>query len=79
LVKVLALDTVYINAGPKIFAARIGLIISGLIILTGIVKLNILANSFAGILGLFSFLEAAFGYCVACKIYPIVYNHLYKS
>ena len=30
------------------------------------------------ILGLFSFLEAAFGLCVACEIYPFVYRFLYK-
>jgi hypothetical protein len=36
------------------------------------------ALTLAGLLGLFSFLEAAFGFCVACEIYPFVYRLLYK-
>jgi hypothetical protein len=67
-----------INAGPKIFAARIGLILSGLIIILYILNAKIPALVIAGILGLFSLLEAAFGLCVACEIYPYVYRFLYS-
>ncbi len=58
-----------INAGPKIFAARLGLSLSILALLlsfisfeTGLIPLSIL--------GFFSFLEFVFGFCVACKLYP---------
>jgi len=59
------------NAGPKIFAAQVGVVFS-------IVALSLFFSGFqisglvvASILGLFSFLESAFGFCVACKLYPI--------
>lgn len=59
-----------INAGPKIFAARVGLILSflGTLFLFSGNELAVLI--FVGILALFSFLEAAFNLCVACKLYP---------
>jgi hypothetical protein len=67
-----------INAGPKIFAAHIGLIFSCLIIISFVLNSFLPAYSLAGVLLLFSFLEAAYGICVACEIYPFVYRVLYK-
>lgn len=77
IVRYLPFDVLLINAGPKIFAARIGLVLSSLIILANLTGIGWLALGIAGILGLFSFLEAAFGICVACGIYPFVYKLLY--
>lgn len=79
IIKLLSVEKLLINAGPKIFAARIGLIISSAILVASVTGLNLLALSLAGILGLFSFLEAALGFCVACEIYPYVYQLLYKQ
>ncbi len=59
-----------INAGPKIFAARIGLTLVAISILFWLLDLNLACQVTLGILGFFSFLEFAFGLCVACKIYP---------
>jgi len=67
----------FINAGPKIFAARIGLAISVLIILSFLLSLNGLTIILATILGTFSFLEGALGFCVACQIYPYLRKFLY--
>jgi len=78
IVKYFALNDNFINAGPKIFAARIGLVLSSLIIITFILNAYLSAFVLAGILGLFSFLEATLGLCVACEIYPFVYRLLYK-
>ncbi len=78
IVKYLQVRELLINAGPKIFAARIGLIFSSLIVLTYLLNAKVLAFIFAGILGLFSFLEAFIGLCVACEIYPYVYRLLYS-
>lgn len=78
IVKMLPLEVQLINAGPKIFAARIGLVLISIVLVATVIGFNTLALSVAGILGLFSFLEAAFGYCVACKTYPFVYSILYK-
>jgi hypothetical protein len=68
-----------INAGPKIFAARIGFVLSSLIILTFFLNAFLPGLAVAGILGLFSFLEAFFGICVACEIYPFLYGFYYKA
>lgn len=77
IVRYLPFDIHLINAGPKIFAARIGLVLSSLIVLANLADIGWLALGIAGILGLFSFLEAAFGMCVACEIYPFVYKLFY--
>ena len=63
-----------INEGPKVFAARIGLILSVLAVGSFLAGFNLLAYGLGGILVLFSFLEAAFGFCVACKIYPFFFR-----
>jgi hypothetical protein len=70
---------VLINAGPKIFAARIGLTFGALIILSILFNFQLLSLGFAVVLGLFSFLEFAFGICVACIIYPYVYMFVYRK
>ena len=58
-----------INAGPKIFAARIGFIfcvlISILLIMKAIIVANILIIIFAILVGM----EGVFGFCVACHYY----------
>jgi hypothetical protein len=70
-----------INAGPKIFAARVGLILSA----SGAIALLMgnlpLAMIFAGVLSFFAFLESAFNYCVACKLYPyfLPLNNLFSK
>ncbi len=63
-----------INAGPKIFAARLGLmfcILSSMFFLAGFFKV---AVAIAGLLGFFALLEGAFGICVACKVYPYLFR-----
>ena len=77
-VKCIPIDEHMINAGPKIFAARVGTLITGLIAIFMAFSLNYLSMALTGLLGIFSFLEGAFGICVACKIYPYLYNILYK-
>jgi hypothetical protein len=78
IVKYLQVKELLINAGPKIFAARIGLAFSILIILSYLLNAKILALALAGILGLFSVLESVFGLCVACEMYPYVYRLLHS-
>lgn len=63
-----------INAGPKIFAARIGLVFNIAIIFSFLAGWNTSALILAGIFTTFAFLESAFGICVACLIYPVVYK-----
>ncbi|MBN2610562.1 MAG: DUF4395 domain-containing protein [Bacteroidales bacterium] len=79
IVKYLPVKKQFINAGPKIFAARIGLALSSLILLSFLLSFTRSAFVLSGILGLFSMLEAICGLCVACKIYPFVYKILYPG
>jgi hypothetical protein len=69
----------FINAGPKIFAARVGLVFSLMIVTTSFLGFELLALGIALVLGTFSFLESAFGFCVACKIYPFIHKILYRE
>jgi len=79
IVKWLNVKNHFINAGPKIFAARIGLVLTSLTILSLLLSFSSLSFVIAGILGLFSFLEGVFGFCVACQIYPVLYKVLYTD
>jgi hypothetical protein len=78
IVKYLGLDENIINAGPKIFAARMGFVMSSTIVILFLSHALLPAVALAVVLGLFSFLEAAFGLCIACEIYPYLYRLLYK-
>lgn len=72
LVKTFHLQNGKINAGPKIFAARIGMVFCALVFLFALLQLPIAAIITAAVLTLFAFLEAVFGFCMACYIYPYV-------
>jgi hypothetical protein len=72
--RVLEIQPNVINAGPKIFAVRIGIIFNVLIILFWFIQLYSMAFFFTGIFGLCAFLESVFDYCVACRIYPFVFR-----
>jgi hypothetical protein len=60
-----------INAGPKIFAAQVGMALSVISLAFFFKGCNTVCIAAASLLGVFSFLESVFGYCVACKLYPI--------
>lgn len=62
------------NAGPKQFAAQLGFLFSTLV-LTGIITgAQGLAYSVGGAFLVAALLEAFFGFCVACKIYPFFHK-----
>ena len=65
----------FINAGPKIYAAKIGSILSTALLVAFQFEFITLAYFFAGILIFFLFLEGVFGLCVACKMYPFIFNN----
>ena len=75
--KALFLKPLLINAGPKVFAARIGVVFNFAIIVSSLSGLNNLALVFTAIFGTCAFLESAFGFCVACQVYPFVYKLTY--
>ena len=59
-----------INAGPKIFAAKIGLILAVCILIASFLGFNFLATTIALIFIIAVGLEAFFNYCLACEIFP---------
>lgn len=73
-----SLKPLLINAGPKIFAARIGLFFSIMITSFFLLGWENLVYVFSSIFGICAFLESAFGFCVACQIYPFVYRFFYR-
>ncbi len=72
IVQALRLKPKLINAGPKIFAAQVGVLFTILIVLGLALNYTLFPLVLAGILGFFSFLELSFGFCVACQIYPFI-------
>lgn len=79
LVKTFRIQKKPVNSGPKIFAARIGILFSLLVFISAIFGFDLVAQVFTLIFGICAFLEAAFGFCVACRIYPFVYRLSYHS
>lgn len=73
---ILNLKPVMTNAGPKIFAAKIGFVFCCVISLFYFSGMPAICFIFAAILLFFAFLEAAFGFCVACQMYPYMPNVL---
>ena len=70
--KMLRLKPKMINAGPKIFAARIGFIVCVLITLLAFTSLQTSARVLTEILILMAGLEAFLGICVGCHIYSLM-------
>jgi hypothetical protein len=65
-----------VNAGPKIFAAKIGFLFccaTGICYLIHFYRVSLIAGA---MLGFFAALEALFRFCVACKIYPLICKHM---
>jgi hypothetical protein len=63
-----------ISFQPKRFTALIGLTLSGTGFISGMYGLMIPFYACLGILGLFSFLEAAVEFCAGCKIFLLIMN-----
>lgn len=60
------------NAGPKIFAARIGFFFSLTIAVLGFAGLMLPATIMAGMLAVFAALESFFKVCVGCHLYSLL-------
>lgn len=79
IVKSLHIKPDMINAGPKIFAARIGLVFNFAIIISFLFGLSNLVYVVTGVFAICAFLESALGICVACQIYPFAYKLFYTN
>jgi hypothetical protein len=72
LAKILRLKPKMVNAGPKIFAAKVGFIATAIITLLSFTGLTAAAQILAGILILMAGLETLLGICVGCHIYSLM-------
>lgn len=79
IVSLLALKPTLINAGHKVFAARIGFVFTVSVLLSSALGFEIASYVFTAVFGICALLEAALGFCLACEIYPFVYKFLYQS
>lgn len=68
-----------INKAPKVFAARLGFVMTGVITVLFLSGLNTSALVVAGILISFASLEFALAICVGCIIYTYVLLPFYKN
>lgn len=69
--KALKISSAPINAGPKLFAAKIGFACSFLISIFYVFALMTPAYVVLGIVAVCAALEAFLGYCVGCKVYSL--------
>jgi hypothetical protein len=75
-IAILGLRRIKINAGPKLFAANVGFLLSLASVLFFFSGLHTVSYVLAGTLVFFTFLESVFNYCVACVLYPLVTRYL---
>lgn len=75
----LNLDKKNTDKAPKIFAARIGFILSFAISLLMLFQLNTAAFAISGILVFFATLEFALAICMGCIIYSYLVLPFYKQ
>ncbi len=61
-----------INAGPKIFAAKIGFLFCCVIALFSLLGFHGTSLVVGSIFIFFAALEALFRFCLACRIYPLI-------
>jgi hypothetical protein len=65
---------VMVNAGPKIFAAKIGFIFCCLIAVCYLLNFQKISLVIGSVFMFFAALEAIFRFCIACRIYPFIYK-----
>ena len=72
LISIFAIKQKIINAGPKIFAARIAIMFNVLIIISHFSNLREVTLILTSIFLICALLETVIGFCVACKIYTLI-------
>ena len=71
-VKLTGPQPVLIDKAPKMFAARIGFIITSITTLGALLNFPLLAYFSGSVLVLFAFLECGLNFCMGCWLYTIV-------
>jgi hypothetical protein len=71
-VKALGTEPVWIDKAPKMFAARVGLLLTSLTFGAALLQLPLVATITGATLVLFSFLECGLNFCAGCWVYTFV-------
>ena len=71
-VKAIGTEPVWIDKAPKMFAARVGLILTTLTMAAALLNLPLLAMVTGFTLVLFSFLECGLNFCAGCWVYTFI-------
>jgi len=74
ILSLLKIETVMVDAQPKLFAATLGLIFCIIIAILQFMQINFFVIILSSILILLATLEACIGFCLGCKIYSLFYN-----
>lgn len=72
IVRKLSIKDKPIDQAPKLFAARLGFAMAGLLFILDVFFPWQLAYGIAAVLVLFSFLESALGFCAGCYVYSLI-------
>lgn len=72
ILRISKIDPLMVNAGPKIFAAKIGFIFCCVIAGLYWFELYSISLVIGFVFIFFAALEAIFRFCIACKIYPLI-------
>jgi len=78
-VKVLGIQVILIDKAPKMFAARIGFILTMITSLAALLDLSCLSYILGSVLVFFAFLECGLNFCMGCWLYSYVVYPLVRK
>ncbi len=77
--RILQVEPVRVDAGPKRFAARIGFFMTGAAVVLAVAHAEAAAAVLVGMLGFCAALEAFVGYCVGCTLYSLLHRFVLRT
>ena len=72
ILRIFKIKPIMVNAGPKIFAAKLGFIFCCIVAASYFLNFHVVSYVAGSIFLFFAALEALFRFCVACKVYPYI-------
>lgn len=78
-VKSIGTQPVWIDKAPKMFAARVGLVLASIIVGASLLGMPLLAMVIGGTLVVFSFLECGLNFCAGCWVYTYLVYPLVRK
>jgi hypothetical protein len=79
MVKSLGTNPVPIDKAPKVFAARIGFLLTVIITIASLLNLALLTYIVGATLVLFAFLECGLNFCMGCWVYTVIVYPLVRK